>query len=357
MQYYNGNKILTTKDLNGKQPEIFIIDGNRTSGKTTFFNKFVFSHYLETNEKFCLLYRFNYELDQVAEKFFKDIQELFYPQFEMTDKSQSKGMYHELFIKNVSRETNDNNDTVSCGYAIALNNADQIKKMSHLFSDCGIMLFDEFQSETGHYCNNEIQKFQSIHTSLARGKGKQTKYLPVIMISNSTSSINPYYTALGISERLQENTKILKGNGFVLERNYNESAANAISDSAFVNAFSDSDYSNYATGNKYLNDSNTFIENIKGKGKYVFTLKSYGKEYGVIEYADLGIIYVTTKADLTFPYKIAIDVTDHDVNYVLLSKYDEYISKLRFFFNRGCFRFKNLQCKNAIMKLLNYKLL
>ena len=39
---------------------------------------------------------------------------------------------------------------------------------------------------------------------------------------------------------------------------------------------------------------------------------------------------------------------------ILLSHYDKYISKLKFFFDRGCFRFKNQSCKSAIMKLLNY---
>lgn len=355
--YYNGQKLLSLKDINGNTPEIYIVDGNRTSGKTTYFNKYLVSNFLKSNKKFALLYRFNYELDNISEKFFKDIQSLFFNDLEMSDKTQSKGIYHELFIRMKTDDEKNENDWMSCGYAIALNNADSIKKMSHLFSDVSIMLFDEFQSETNHYCPNEIQKFQSIHASLARGHGEQSKYLPVIMLSNSVSSINPYYSAFGISERLQKNTKFLRGNGFVLERNFNETASSAMKKSSFSSAFKNSNYLDYSASNKFLNDSDSFIEKINGRGRYCFTLKSENKSYGVIEYPDIGVIYVSDKPDLSFSIKIAVDVNDHDINYLLLSHYDDYISKLRFFFERGCFRFKNQNCKNAIMKLLNYKLL
>ena len=53
--------------------------------------------------------------------------------------------------------------------------------------------------------------------------------------------------------------------------------------------------------------------------------------------------------------KIALDLESHDINYVLLSRYNEYITKLRFFFDHGCFRFKNQECKNAIINMLCYK--
>ena len=101
---------------------------------------------------------------------------------------------------------------------IALNNADSIKKYSHLFSDVKRMLFDEFQSETNHYCPDEIRKFLSVHTSVARGQGEQTRYVPVFMLSNPVSIINPYYVEMGSSERLSSDVRFLRGHGYVLEQ-------------------------------------------------------------------------------------------------------------------------------------------
>ena len=87
------------------------------------------------------------------------------------------------------------------------------------------MIFDEFQSETNHYCDNETKKFISIHTSIARGQGEQVRYVPVYMLSNPVSIINPYYVEMGISGRLKDDTKFLRGDGFVLEQGYIESAS------------------------------------------------------------------------------------------------------------------------------------
>ena len=149
-QYYDGTKLLSLKDINGKQPEIYISTSNRSAGKTTFFSRWFINRFIKYDEKFILIYRFNYELSDVADKFFKEIKNLFFPGYNMKSVSRNKNVYHELFL----------NDK-ACGYAIAINNSDQIKKLSHLFSDAKRMLFDEFQSETGHYCSNEVEKFLS----------------------------------------------------------------------------------------------------------------------------------------------------------------------------------------------------
>ena len=186
-KYYNGTKLLSMMDLNGKKPEIYMCTTNRTGGKTTYFGRLCVNRFLDKGEKFGLIYRYNYELDDVADKFFKDLKGLFFPDKTMTAKKRAKGIFQELFI----------NDK-SCGYAIALNSSDSIKKYSHLFSDITRMIFDEFQSESNHYCTDEITKFLSIHTSIARGQGEQVRYVPVFMLANQVSIINPYYVAMGI---------------------------------------------------------------------------------------------------------------------------------------------------------------
>jgi hypothetical protein len=352
-KYYDGTKLLSMMDVNGNKPELYICTSNRTGGKTTYFSRMLVNRYIKEGKKFCLLYRYNYELDDCASNFFKDISSLFFPQYEMVSKSMSKGIYHELFL--VDKRYEDETGC-SCGYALSLNSADTLKKRSHLFSDVTAILFDEFQSETNHYCNDEVSKFQSIHTSLARGQGQQVKYLPVYMVSNPVSTINPYYVALGIADRLTPQVKFLRGNGYVLEQGYNESASKALQSSGFNKAFStNSDYLSYASEGKYLNDSDTFIQKMNGNGNYLFTLRYEGKEYGVREYVRDGVIYVSDSVDSTFKVKIAVDLDSHDVNYVLLSRYDDYINRLRMLFNRGCFRFKNQQCKNAMLHMLCYK--
>lgn len=341
--YYDGTKLLSMKDVNGDKPEIYICTTNRTGGKTVYFSRLLVNRFLDKGEKFCLLYRFKYELDNCADKFFKDIGGLFFKGMEMTDESFASGTCRELFL-----------DEHPCGYAISINSADNIKKYSHLLSDSCRMLFDEFQSETNHYCSNEIQKFISIHTSIARGNGEQVRYLPVYMIANPVSIINPYYCELGISSRLRDDTKFLRGEGFVMEQGFIQSASDAQKSSAFNLAFKDNAYIAYSAENVYLNDNLAFVEKPSGKGRYLCTIKYMGCEYAVREYIEKGILYVDNNVDVTFKQRITTTTEDHKINYVMLRRNDLFIMSLRKFFEYGAFRFKDLKCKEALMRTISY---
>lgn len=342
-KYYDGTKLLSMLDLNGKKPEIYMCTTNRTGGKTTYFGRLCVNRFLDKGEKFGLIYRYNYELDDVADKFFKDLKGLFFPDKTMTAKKRAKGIFQELFI----------NDK-SCGYAIALNSSDSIKKYSHLFSDITRMIFDEFQSESNHYCTDEITKFLSVHTSIARGQGEQVRYVPVFMLANQVSIINPYYVAMGICNRLNSETKFLRGDGYVLEQGFIESASDSQKESGFNRAFKENNYVAYSSENVYLNDNYSFIEKPTGKSRYICTLKYKGNDFGVKEFAESGFVYCDDKPDSTFPMKITVTTDDHSINYVMLKRNDFFLSNLRYLFERGCFRFKDMRCKEAILNALSY---
>ena len=342
--FYDGTKLLSMNDIDNNKPEIYICTSNRSAGKTTYFNRLCVNRFKKNNDKFCLLYRYNYELDNCADKFFKEINTLFFPEDTMTSKRKSNGIYHELYL-----------DKESCGYAVTLNNADQLKKLSHFFKDVKLMLFDEFQSETNHYCPDEIKKFMSVHTSVARGKGEQVRYVPVYMLGNQVSIINPYYTELDISSRLRSDTNFLRGDGFVLENGFIETASRAQKESAFNRAFKKNSYVAYASENVYLNDNLAFVETPENaKCRYLATLRYNGTDYAIKEYRELGFLYCDNKADRTFPMKISVTTEDHTVNYVMLRNNDLFISQLRYYFEHGAFRFKDLRAKEALMKCISY---
>lgn len=342
-KYYDGTKILSLTDINGNKPEIYMVTTNRTGGKTTYFGRLCINRFLDSGSKFGLIYRYNYELDDIVDKFYKDVGALFFKGHTMESKRRASGIFHELFL-----------DDKSCGYALSLNSADQIKKYSHLFSDIDRMIFDEFQSETNHYCTDEIKKLLSIHTSIARGQGEQVRYVPVYMLSNPVSLINPYYVQLGISSRLRDDTRFLRGDGFVLEQGFVESASEAQKLSGFNRAFASNDYVAYSTQAVYLNDNKTFIDKPTGKSMYICTLKYESCEYGIREFTDNGYLYCDDRADVTFKTKISVTTDDHDINYVMLKRNDFFLSNLRYLFERGCFRFKDLKCKQAVLSALSY---
>ncbi len=342
-EYYDGTKLLSLMDINGRKPEIYFCTTNRSAGKTTYFSRLCVNKFKSDKSKFMILYRFDYELSDCAEKFFKDIQGLFFPKDNMTSKPGAENKYVNLYLNDVH-----------CGYVCALNNADFYKKNSHYFSDVDRMFMDEFMSETNHYCNDEITKYKSIHTSVARGQGKQVRYVPVYMCANAVTLLNPYYEAMGISSRLSTRTKFLKGDGFVVEQGYVESVWRKQMDSGFNRAFMDKSYVDYGREGVYLNDSNAFIERPLGKSRYIATIKYENCEYAIREFYEAGVVYCDKNVDRTFPLKIAVTTDDHNINYVMLKGNNLLLDNMKYYFRQGCFRFKDLSCKQAVLKTLSY---
>ena len=64
--FYDGAKLLSLTDITGSKPEIYMCTTNRSGGKTTWFNRYCLKRFINYGEKFMLLYRYNYELDDCA---------------------------------------------------------------------------------------------------------------------------------------------------------------------------------------------------------------------------------------------------------------------------------------------------
>ena len=94
-KYYDGTKLLSMLDINGNKPEIYMCTTNRTGGKTTYFGRLCINRFLDKGEKFGILYRYNYELDDIVEKFYKDLGSLFFPNYTMTSKRRASGTLQE----------------------------------------------------------------------------------------------------------------------------------------------------------------------------------------------------------------------------------------------------------------------
>ncbi len=337
--------LLSQVDLDGMKPEIFMVSSNRSAGKTTNVNRYSVNQFLKKNKLFCLEYRFCYELDDVPDKFFGDIKPLFFKDYDMDMKKCGSGattIYSELYIAKPGEEHK------KCGYAVALNLADQIRKYAHKLNDTDLIVFDEFQSETDHYCPDETKKFQSVHTSLARGGGKQSRYLPVIMMSNPVSILNPYYDLFDVGPRIVDNAKFIRGHGWVLEHHFNESASKAQQESRFNIACASSDYAKYASQAVYLNDNKSMIEKRTGKSTYVATIRYNNQTFAIRQFDDG--YYVDDSADETYNFKIACTTADLGQGYIL--KPSIFLSIMSDVFNAGKFTFKNLRSKEALFKLL-----
>lgn len=339
-KYYDGSKLISiTKDRYGQKPEIFCVDGNRQSGKTTFFGRWFINRFKKHGEKFIIIKRWDNQLSTVVEKFWPVLHRLFFPNDCLTSEKRDGGAYYELFL----------NDE-PCGYAISINGAAKVKENSHLLSDAKRMLFDEFQSDK--YVPDEVSKLISIHTSIARGDYEFSRYCPLYMVCNHVSSLNPYYKAWHCATEVDELQEgFYKGDGFIIEKNMNYAAADAMKQSGFNRAFKNTSAVEHAINNTGINDNRNFIEKINTNGaEYVATcvvdqqkiaLRRIRNTNGVAYYFD-------NNYDPSCKTKYAVSTQSHSAETVLInSKSIILLANLRRCFEAGYIRFSTLEVKAA----------
>lgn len=337
MQYFEAHPVTYYKDADGKTPEILLIDGNRTGGKTTGISKMLVEDFLNNGKKFFLVYRYKNDLKDVAEAFFKDIKFLFFPEHEMIAKGHANGAFYELYI-----------DKKPCGYASSLTMAGKLKRYSHVFNDVQSMFFDEYQDENGLYLPSEVEKLMSLHTTIARGHGQPVRFVPVYMCSNSISIFNPYYLALGISGKINSNTRVFRGSGFVLLRLTIKNVAEAQKQSAFNRAFSNAAYFNSSIDNSFLNDDSFNVERRKTTGSPILVFV-YNKELFSI-YGDTAEAYVKKGGDET-QAKFGVLETDRGGGIVSIRS-SRYLFYFRSMFQDSNVYFETQEAKRAFQALI-----
>lgn len=343
MKYYSGARLLSQKDVNGEKPEIFISNTNRSSGKTTYFNRLALRRFLKGEGQFYLNYRVAVESGEVANSFYNGIQQ-FFPGMEMTQKTVANGKLVKLFI-----------DGDLCGFAIPLTAAEYVKKLSHLFADVTFGVFDEFQSETGNYLPGEVNNFISIHQSVARGGGSMARYVPVVMISNLASTLNPYYRALGIRNADLIGSNFFRGDGFVVERRTVEEAKEALRAQAFNRAFSQGDnrYAASMTGDGELLDCTTFVEpKPDGRGEYLCNIVAYGRKFALTYFPSCDILYVAKGCNPQFPVAVTALPSDLASNVQDISAQKNIELSCKRYWRNSRVRFQTVEGKDAFLTLI-----
>jgi len=337
--YYSLEEIKKRKDLDKKKPTFYLISYNRSAGKTMA----VLIECLQTvkkKRKFILLYRCNYELSGCA-MIFDDVLKI-YPEYgkEIYAQPIARGLFYEIFL-----------DKESVGFSLSLNNPDALKKYSPVFAEVDVILFDEFITESGKYVKNEIQNLQSILLTIARGGGKQSRDISVYMLANRVTIMNPYFIEFGIYNRLRDDTKFMRGHGWVAEFGYNESASEAIKENGISRAFK-TRYLQSMTESVYLHESEMFVDSVSGRSKYLCTILYDNKSYGIRDYYDKGILYITSKSDKSCTTILAFRASDHNQVTQMISHYSYTWQFIKESFQNGMLRFDNLKTKSIIFDIL-----
>lgn len=348
--HYSGNLLLSKQDKNGVKPETYISTSNRSAGKTTWFGGYILNRFLKNDELFCIIMRKKYQLEKAVSymAYFPSSLAVYFPALEMKEEMGIKGIFNNIYI----RVRGDENEWFLCGYSTSLNSSDDIRNFSNVFNNVSRIWLDEFQPESGDYVKDEVKRMFSIHTSLARGGGLQSRYLPLILTGNLIDINNPYYEHFGINKDLDINANFYRGNGFVLEQGFNKSAAEAHVNSTFNQSFADSEYSVLLTKKQYLKNSTTMIlKNPNLKGDYLFSIKHNNKYFSVRFLYGLSIYYVNEVADLT--YGIALAATRDDISDdCIYDGENRFKKRMKKMYHANIVRFSSYKAREAFMEFI-----
>lgn len=344
--FYSVEGVVERRDANGNIPFCVMISGNRNAGKSFSAKLYCITDSLKHGQKFCFIYRYQTDMDGVN-KIFTDIE---------NDPTQRWKHFKNWSVKKSMRQCYDiYMDGKHVGYTVCLNLAGKVKDISARLSDTRWMFMDEFQSEDGKYITDEFAKLESVSRSIARGKGKYLRSeCRLMMCSNFVTVLNPYYVATGVDKRLKSDTKLMRGNGWVLEIVNNEGAKKGIEESALGQFFAGTAYSDSANENKFLHDCMNFVDkNIKGTRKPLCNLVHHGETYGiwVITYRGEKVYYVNHKYDPNFPLKFCYSMFDHTEDINMISGQYKMFKYLLDFFNAGKMKFEDLRCKNVFLDI------
>lgn len=317
-KFYSNRGLLESKDRNGEDPELFIVCSRvRGPGKTYSFAKTLMDRFYDDGGKFVLLCRVGAELGSVAEGMMKSMMADHYPGLIMSEKIKMGRTFSEVWVESqASGEDDDDSDgpikKEHVGYVIPLNGADRIKKVSSTFTDAVHGYFDEFQPEyDSTYLKDEVERFKSVHTSIARGGGSSRRYFPIYMSSNAISIANPYFVGLGLTTKIQSDTKKYRGDGYVYQRAENVELAESHDGSAMSRAFRGLKSSNF-TDNSWVNDNGSGVcksDPAWGRSYYMGTLVTGEAKFGVFHYPEVDMTYISHNVDKTYSgvYRIEID--------------------------------------------------
>ena len=323
-EFYSATKLLSMLDINGKKPAFYIVTSNRQAGKTTTFYRLCMKKFIDNKSKSLILFRYQNELKGCSKKIFDAISWRF-PDYDMYEHKIENGAMYELMVKHKDQPSE------IMGYAVSINAASKLRRSSAVLSQVDRVYLDEFQAED-----------------------VQMRYLPIYLSSNPVDMLNPYFSALGVYKRLNTDVKFLRGDGWVLEQNVNESARDAINDSAFARAMSGGGYISYAADASYLINDTTFIVNeIPAGASYLSTFYYNGRPIGLREFGDM--IYVGGKPDVTYPHKIAVTKDDHTIDTQTLNANKHFLRWLRSCWDNAKIRFMDLESRECVMSAIAHR--
>lgn len=306
----------------------FIV-GPRGVGKTYGLKRRAIRKFLSDGKQFVYIRRYETELEKgMLEKFFDDI----YSEFPEEEFKVSKGTFYI--------------NGMEAGYYIPLSKSAQYKSVP--FPKVDLIIFDEFIIDQGliRYLPREVQTFLELYSTIAR-----LRDVTVFFLSNSITFTNPYFLYFDL--KMGDKDITTKGD-ILLQVVENPEYSAQADETRFGKLIRGTEYGNYAVNNKFLRDTDTFIEKLPGAAVCLFVIRIDKVNYGVYSTIDNHNYYCSESYDPTCKYIIAIDTDSHEADTSLSKEQGAalWFKTLKSKYYKAEVRFTTMKVKNLITEAI-----
>lgn len=320
--YYDVNRTLS------KQRLFNFVLGARGYGKTYGFKKHVIRNFIRFGEQFVYIRRYETELPAAEIKnFFDDVA----VEFPDHDFKAGKGLFRI--------------DGEVCGWYIPLSKATMLKSIP--FPNVTVIGFDEFIIETGvhNYLPNEVRHFLECYSTISRDRD-----VPVLFLSNAISMNNPYFLYFDVKFEKEQSTFLTEFISVEILRN--EAFERHMASTKFGRLIANTDYGRYAISNRFLLDTETFVEPMRETCNYIATFVFFDKPIGYYINSMCTRWYLSEKVDTTCKHKYTLDLVNHTDETILAAKNNLIIQGMINKFCKGQLRFDTQSVKNLCSPII-----
>lgn len=320
--YYDPNKTLSRQRLFN-----FVI-GARGCGKTYGAKKTVIRNFIRSKKQFVYLRRYDTEMPAAEMlNFFDDIS-MEFPDHEFRS-------HNGLFRI----------DGEIAGWYFPLSKATMLKSIP--FPNVSLIIFDEFIIEVGiyRYLPNEVRTFLECYSTISRDRD-----VPVLFLSNAITMTNPYFLYFKLSFEKEQTLKLTK---FIsVELIQSQEYVQHVSQTKFGQLIAGTEYGDYNMQNKFLLDTDSFIDTMPTGAAYICTFIIKNREIGFYVSPENTTWYLSEKVDKTCRRKFALVFSEHDQNTILAQRQNPHIRQMLETYCQGNLRFTNQEVKNICTDIL-----
>lgn len=307
---------------------------NRGGGKTFHFTRWGIDDFKKNKKQTVWVRRYQTEIDEMLlnGKFFDAVRE-YYPGDELKIEGNTGTVNGEVAF-----------------YFIALSTSRQLKSNNYPYVNK--IIFDEFIIDKGRvtYLKSEVEVFLDLYETVARTRDN----VRAVLLANSITIVNPYFLFWNIKPDTEKRFTV---KGQVCIELFTDADFVAMKQkSRFGQLVKGTRYSDYAIENKWLLDTETFIELKTPSAEFMLGMKYNGIMYGFWVDYHVGLIYVNKQYDPSSYSLFCLQKDDHEANLLLVKSLSDSkrIQRIVFAFRNGLLRFSDMQVKNQFYEYIGY---